>query len=166
MTLIRSFIASSLVLLFSLSTLYGQNSTPELDHKVISFSDSVAFADFQDAELDNYYPDLMRPENQNGDAEEIIKAWSSIHQKIFTFLNQEGFEWESDDPRIQIVNRIYFNPDGTVKHYFFRVLNNSVNQEKRMEFRSILEKYFDELKIDLIQSSIFAQCGKSSYPNS
>ncbi|MFN1834665.1 hypothetical protein AB2B38_005330 [Balneola sp. MJW-20] len=165
-----SFKRTSLLTLIGLILLsfpcVAQNQVPEIDHKVTSYSDAESWEDYKKADLDQYYPDLMSPENRKENFEEVYRSWGEFHQKVYSILKKEGFTWGSDDPQIYVLNKIYFNPEGEVQHYFFRILNDSVSMEKRKKFKAILESNFGELKISYSQTEVFAQCGKSAFPNS
>jgi hypothetical protein len=61
--------------------------------------------------------------------------------------------------------RIYFNPDGSVKAHLFRVFNDSVSDEKAEEFSDLLQEFGKTARINTARKEPFAQCGKISYAN-
>jgi hypothetical protein len=153
-------------LLLSVSPdLFAQNDPSLLRTKVVSFSDKAALSEYVEAELDTKYPNLMSPENQKNNSEEIMSAWKEIHQQVYGLTVASGFDWGVPDENIQLLHKIYFDKEGKVEYYFFRVFNDDVSEEKKKAFQDLLDRHLHQLSISFSQDTRFAQCGKSAYPN-
>ena len=134
--------------------------------RVVNFDNKIAFNDMQALDLDSTYLNLLDPRYSDAsEYEPIIKSWTDFHQKVSQFMEEESFKWEVTDSTISIVNRIYFDKNGNIEHYFFRVLTPSITTKKRAEFEKVLQKFSKNTKIDLSRESPFAQCGKTKYLN-
>jgi len=134
--------------------------------KVVNFDNKIAFNDLLALNLDSTYLNLLDPGYSNeSEYKTIIKSWTDFHQKVSQFMEEESFKWEVTDSTISIVNRIYFDKNGNIDYYFFRVLTPSITTEKRAKFEKVLQKFSENTKIGLSRESPFAQCGKTKYLN-
>ena len=135
-------------------------------HKVVNFDNSTEFKAFRELNLDSTYMNLLDPKNTTElEYKAVIQSWSEFHQKVSKFIKQENFHWEVPDSTISIVNRIYFNKNGTVDYYGFKILNQSIPAEKRKEYENVLQKFSESIKLDLPRDKKYAQCGKIKYMN-
>jgi len=150
----------------------GNNSTPvfaqvnEAEPKIINFDNKTEFKEYRKLNLDSLYPNLLDPsKSSEKEFKEVVKSWSELHQKVSSFMKDEDFVWSVEDSTISIVNKIYFNKNGTIDYFFFRILNPSIPDSKKMEFASVLQKFSESIIINLNRDSKYAQCGKTKYIN-
>ncbi|MDB4158058.1 hypothetical protein N9609_01060 [bacterium] len=134
--------------------------------KVVNANDKIAFAEFRELNLDSTYTNLLDPRNVTESEYKIVtESWSEFHKKVSKFIKEENFKWEVPDSTISIVNRIYFDKNGTIDYYGFKILNPSISAEKNEEFKKVLEKFSKEIKLELKRDKQYAQCGKTKYLN-
>lgn len=134
--------------------------------KIISANNKLAFTEFRALNLDSTYTNLLDPKNvTESEYKAVTESWSEFHQKVLKFIKEENFKWEVTDSTISIVNRIYFDKNGTIDYYAFKILNTSIPSEKRAEYEKVLQKFSKEVKLDLQRNEQFAQCGKIKYQN-
>ncbi len=146
------------------STVFGQGD--KTNPKVINFDNKTEFNDYQKLNLDSLYPNLLDPsKSSEKEYKAVIKSWSEFHQKVSSFMKNESFTWSVEDSTISIVNKIYFNKNGMVDYFFFRILNPSISDSKKTEFESVLQKFSRSVIMDLTRDSKYAQCGKTKYLN-
>ena len=152
--------------------LYGCKKAPEKkdqiakEPKVVNFDNKLAFQEFSKMNLDSTYINLLDPRNvSESEHKSVIKSWTEFHQKVSKFIKEENFKWEVPDSTISVLNRIYFDKNGNIDYYAFKILNPSIAAEKQSEFENILEKFSKEIKLDLKRDEQYAQCGKTKYLN-
>lgn len=134
--------------------------------KVVNFDNELAFTEFRALNLDSSYTNLLDPRNVTESEYKAVKAsWSEFHKQVSKFIKEENFNWEVPDSTISIVNRIYFDKNGTIDYYAFKILNPSIPAEKRSEFENVLKKFSKEIKLNLKRDEQYAQCGKTKYLN-
>jgi hypothetical protein len=137
-----------------------------IETKVVNADDKIAFTEYRELNLDSSYTNLLDPRNVTESEYKDVKAsWSEFHKKVSKFIKEENFKWEVPDSTISIVNRIYFDKNGTIDYYAFKILNPSIPAEKRIEFEKILKKFSKEIKLELKRNEQYAQCGKTKYLN-
>jgi len=143
---------------------FGQSSNKA--PKVVSFENKVAFDEMKKMNLDSIYSNLLNPRNvTESEYKVVIKSWSKFHQKVSKYIKEEKFTWEVQDSIIKISNRIYFDKNGNVEYYSFRIQNPNVTPEKRLEYEKLLLKFSEKEKVDLQRDNKFAQCGNIKYLN-
>jgi len=120
---------------------------------------------FQSLSLDDDHPNLLNPEISADDIDQVRQSWGSLHQQIGSFLKENQFDWEVEGDDIAIVHKIYFTPEGQMRHYFFRVINEEVTLEKRQEYAQLLMEFSKKHVLDLDREEPYAQCGKTRYAN-
>ena len=133
--------------------------------RVFNFQDKEEFTAYQSLNLDESYPNLLDPQISKSDHNAVIESWSDFHQRIGTFLSDNEFTWGVEDKSISIVQKIYFEPNGRIKYYFFRVLNENVTNEKLGQFANLIAEFAETNRIDFQTDTSFAQCGKTKYMN-
>ncbi len=132
---------------------------------VFNFDDQRQLSAYTSLDLDASYPNLLNPEISVTDYKTVLKSWTELHQEIDAYLRRNNFSWGVEDESISILQKIYFEPDGDIDYYFFRVLNPRVSPEKKEQFADLLAEFAQSHQIDLKRDQIFAQCGKTKYPN-
>ena len=143
---------------------FGQNS--DKAPVVVSFENKIAFNEMKKLNLDSIYPNLLNPRNvTESEYKSVTKSWSEFHQKMSKYIKEEEFTWEVQDSTIKISNRIYFDKNGNVEYYSFRIQNSNVTSEKRLEYEKLLLKFSEKEKVDLQRDNKFAQCGNIKYRN-
>lgn len=134
--------------------------------KVVSGNNVIAYNELKKMNLDSAYTNLLDPRNVTESEYKIVTAsWSEFHKKASQFIKEENFKWEVPDSTITILNRIYFDKNGTIDYYIFKIRNSSVSAEKRDEYEKVLQKFSKEVKLDLKRDEKYAQCGKIKYMN-
>ena len=134
--------------------------------KVVSFDNKMAFKEFKKLNLDSLYSNLLDPRKVTKEERQVvIKSWSKFHEKISEYTKKENFKWEVLDSTVKISNKIYFDKNGNVQYYYFKILNPNVTSEKRIEYEKLLLKFSVNEKIDLQRENKFAQCGNIKYRN-
>lgn len=145
---------------------YKEDSSISKQPIVISFNNKAAFNKFKTLNLDSTYTNLLDPRNVSpSEYQEVTAAWSNFHNKVNNYLHEINFKWEVTDSAITVFNRIYFDKNGAVDYYAFKVLNPGVSEEKQLEFEKILKQFSNEKTLNLKRDSQFAQCGKTKYIN-
>lgn len=133
---------------------------------VISFNNKAVFNKFKTLNLDSTYTNLLDPRNVSpSEYQEVTAAWSDFHNKVNNYLYEIDFKWEVTDSAITVFNKIYFDKNGAVDYYAFKVLNPGVSEEKQIEFEKILKQFSKEKTLNLKRDNQFAQCGKTKYIN-
>ena len=133
--------------------------------RVFNFQDKEEFSVYTSLNLDESYPNLLDPQISKSDHITVIESWSDLHQRIGAFLSDNEFTWGVEDKSISILQKIYFEPNGKIEYYFFRVLNENVTNEKLEQFANLIAEFAETNRIDLQMDTSFAQCGKTKYLN-
>lgn len=113
--------------------------------------------------LDETHPNLLSPEISVSDFDKILEAWSNLHNEIGRYLNANDFNWQVDENEINILHKFYFDPNGNIKTYFFRILNNEVSDSKRKEYARLILAFAKDYQLPLKRDAQYAQCGKTRY---
>ncbi|UOB18477.1 hypothetical protein [Abyssalbus ytuae] len=163
---------STLCILFILAIISCKQKTTEKETPamkeptVVSLDDQLAFNELKKLKLDSTYTNLLDPRNvTEAEFKTVRKSWVEFHKKVSAFIKEENFKWEVPDSTIFIVNKIYFDKNGAIDYYAFRILNDSVPETKREEYEKVLQKFSKEIKINLQRDEQFAQCGNTKYLN-
>lgn len=158
-----------LLFIFGLFVCNGQESTysnKENQPQVINRDNLDAVKKFREMDLDSFYDDLLNPNNvSEAERKEVVKSWSDFHKKIIAYLKESNFDWNSDEESIRINNRIYFEKDGSVNYYVYKIENSTISEQTKQEFHSVLERFVSENKINFTKDKVFAQCGMVEYTN-
>ena len=134
--------------------------------KIVSGNNEMAYNEIKKLNLDSTYTNLLDPRNvSESEYKIVVESWSEFHKKVSQFIKEENFKWEVPDSTITIFNRIYFDKNGTIDYYTFKIKNPSVSSEKQAEYEKVLQKFSKEVKLDLKRSEQYAQCGKTKYLN-
>lgn len=115
--------------------------------------------------LDDQYANLLNPQVSNDEFKTVYSSWGDFHKEIGKYINQENFNWEVADSTITLVNKIYFDKEGKVEHFLFKVRNENVSNAKKEEYQQLLNKFIEDKKVNLKRDKQFAQCGKVKYKN-
>ncbi|HLV13749.1 MAG TPA: hypothetical protein VKY41_01115 [Xanthomarina sp.] len=148
-----------------------QNSTEKVtedikEPKIVSANNEMAYNEIKKLNLDSTYTNLLDPRNvSEPEYKMVMKSWSEFHKNISQFLIDENFKWEVPDSTITIFNRIYFDKNGTIDYFTFKIKTPSVSDEKQTEYEKILLKFSKQVKLNLKRPEQYAQCGKTKYLN-
>ena len=157
---------SSLWILLIIGLISCKQKTTEKEPKVVSGTNEIAYNEIKKMNLDSTYTNLLNPRNVSESEYKIVaESWSEFHKNVSKFIEQEKFEWEVPDSTITILNRIYFDKNGNIDYYTFKIKNPSVSPEKIAEYEKALQKFSKEVKLDLKRNEKYAQCGKIKYIN-
>ena len=130
-----------------------------------NYDNKQELTEYRELNLDETHPNLLNPQISTSDYNSVIKSWKDLHQRIGNHLSNKKFTWEVEDSYINIVQKIYFKPNGEIKYIFFNVLNPNVTQEKKEQFAKLISDFANTNRIDFKLDKSFAQCGKIKYTN-
>ncbi len=134
--------------------------------KVVSAHNKIALKEIRELYLDSTYTNLLDPRNvTESEYKDVTKSWTEFHKKVLKFIEEEDFKWDVPDSMITIANRIYFDKNGTIDYYTFKIRNPSISAEKSAEYEKVLQKFCKEITLDLKRNENFAQCGNIKYVN-
>ena len=138
------------------------------DYKILVFNliekNERIKADFLKMNLDANHPNLLSPNISKNDLAMVYKSWTKLHSELNDFLNEKGFSWGVSSEKIKLFNKIYFNKNGKVKVYAFRIFD-PISDETVIEYKKLVKLFFKDTKISINKKADFAQCGKISLPN-
>jgi len=161
-----------LALIYFLSVSIGckteteQANIAEMDgRKVFSANNSDELSAYGELKLDSIYPNLLDPTVSGDSITSVMNSWMLLHQAISTQLDRNSFSWQSQDSIIEILHKIYFNEDGQIDYYLFRVFNESVNDSIVSAFSVEIDSFTNNFIMQLDMDRNYAQCGKTSYMN-
>ena len=112
--------------------------------------------------LDNVYPDAMG--NDRGtpvfeSSEEVSKAWQKMLQDISSFLRKKE---EMRQININIFQRVYFNKDGKVDYYLYKIINLAeLTEEQVQQVADLLNEFVKDYQFSLSADKGFVQCGRA-----
>ncbi len=133
--------------------------------KIFDFDNKTELSDYERLSLDKDHPNLLNPEISKNEMNTVIDSWTALHQNIGKYLHENDFEWQVEDEQIMIVHKFYFNPDGKIHTYFFKILNEGISDSQREKYSELIVEFAKSNKIGLTRDSQFAQCGKTKYLN-
>jgi hypothetical protein len=164
-TFCTPFFLSLSFLLIGTGTLQGLFAQAPAAIPVYNMSDEEQLATYGKLDLDATHPNLLSPQLSEDRFEEVLEAWKGIHQQIGNHLKEQEFQWGSEAESISILHKIYFQADGQISHYGFRIMNPDVSDQAQQEFGRLLATFLPQQTIEIERASTFAQCGKTRYPN-
>ncbi|WGH77037.1 hypothetical protein P8625_07850 [Tenacibaculum tangerinum] len=133
---------------------------------IINLEDEVALNKIKKLELDTKYKNLLNAQLTTAkEYETVMKSWSGFHTQVGKILKENNFDWEVRDSAVKILNKIYFNKDGEINYMAFKVMNESVTDDKKEAYKKILSDNVSKLTIALERNEQYAQCGKVKYVN-
>lgn len=152
-----------LVLICLLLAISCSNKT---ESKVLIFNvdDDSAKVELLKMELDKKHPNLLNPAISAKNYDLVLSSWTELHKELNTFLSENNFNWDVEEEKIKILNKIYFDKNGKVKVYVFRILSKNA-EKKSDDYGKLMSVFLKEMKISIVRDSAFAQCGKISLPN-
>jgi hypothetical protein len=143
-----------------------QSNQVEKEPKIVNGINEIAYNKIKKMNLDSTYTDLLDRRNvSESEYKIVVESWYEFHKKVSQFIKKENFKWEVPDSTITILNRIYFDKSGTIDYYLFRIRNASVSAEKQTEYQKVLQKFSEEVTLNLKRVEKYAQCGKIKYLN-
>ncbi|CAL2102713.1 conserved protein of unknown function [Tenacibaculum sp. 190130A14a] len=119
---------------------------------------------FLKLDLDKNHQNLLNPAVSKDSLKSVYQSWVKLHTDLNVFLGEKKFNWGLEKTQIKLFNKIYFNKEGRIKTYAFRVYD-SISKEKADEFKKLIKDFAQEVKIKIKRENAFAQCGKISLPN-
>jgi len=131
---------------------------------VFNVGDDKTRVELIEMELDKKHPNLLNPSISKKNYDSVLGSWTELHKELNDFLNKNNFEWDVNEEKIKIFNKIYFDKSGKVKVYAFRILNRNA-AKKSDEYGQLMLKFLKGIKISIARDFDFAQCGKISLPN-
>lgn len=161
------------LLLCTLITLFGhavfaqelvQMQIKEVKAVVVDLASDDRPARLNLEHLDKLHTNLLDPSASGDQFEAVIASWTNFHEQIVAYLDEVGFNWGVETDYVKLFHRFYFNSDGTVACYIFKVFDEQVSEATRESYKNHLEDFLKVHPIDLKRAYLFAQCGKSSYP--
>jgi hypothetical protein len=143
-----------------------QSNEVQKEPKIVNGINEIAYNEIKKMNLDSTYTDLLDRRNvSESEYKIVVESWYEFHKKVSQFIKKENFKWEVPDSTITILNRIYFDKSGTIDYYLFRIRNASVSAEKQTEYQKVLQKFSEEVTLNLKRVEKYAQCGKIKYLN-
>lgn len=149
-----------IIMIFGLQTNAQENNI-----KVYDVAQEESRAKFEALDLDKNHPNLLNPDISKNEIDKVIGSWTELHQDIAKYLKTNDFEWGVEDPEVMLLHKFYFEPDGKIKTYFFRVFNEEVSDARREEYSKLITEFVRTHRIAITQDFQFAQCGKTKYIN-
>lgn len=119
---------------------------------------------FLNLNLDVSHPNLLSPLVSKDSLQVVYNSWVKLHTDLNAFLKQNKFDWGVDKQNIKLFNKIYFNKNGHIKTYAFRIYD-SISEEKENEYKKLIKEFARKVEISIKRNENFAQCGKISLPN-
>lgn len=160
--------ASSFVIFFVFGSLLFScvDSKDTIEVLVVNLKEesSVEKENFLQLNLDGSHPNLLNPSISKDSLEVVYNSWMKLHTDLNDFLKQRKFEWGIDKQNIKLFNKIYFNENGCIKAYAFRIYD-SISKEKENEYKKLIKDFTRKVKISIRREESFAQCGKILLPN-
>lgn len=136
------------------------------EKRVMNLEIATDLKKVKELNLDENHANLLNTRTSSKEEQqEVMSSWKNFHQQVGDILKEEKFSWGIGDSNVTMVNKVYFNKNGNVTYYMFRVINESVSLEKRKEFENIMMNHIDNIRIDLQRDTQFSQCGKVKYQN-
>lgn len=162
------FIAISISGILSCKSPSENQSKPpvkEVSLKVFNVDNREEMAQFDKLNMDKTHPNMLDPRNSKSENEKIKASWIDLHQSIGNYLAENNFSWGVEDQAIKMFQKIYFEPNGQLKTYTFKIVNRSISAEKKEEFGNLIAGFAKTHKVNYSMDKPFAQCGKTSYQN-
>lgn len=139
---------------------------PKESPMVVGVHDIIQFERFKKKGLDTQFDNLLNPKFSTKEVyAEVVNSWRGFHTNVQKVLKEYKFDWKVDDTAITIVNKIYFNKNGTIKYYLVNIKNDAISNETKDQFVKLLEENLSKLSIGLQRDQQFSQCGKIKYKN-
>lgn len=137
----------------------------EHNNRVYNLDDKEQSEKAKQLKLDDAYANLLNPQVSKDEFKAVYGSWSDFHKEIGEYIKQENFNWGVADSTITLVNKIYFDKEGKVEHFLFKVWNEKVSNDKKAEYQLLLNKFIENSGVNLKRDKQFAQCGKVKYIN-
>ena len=132
--------------------------------RIYDFDNNDLRAEYTKLGLDSTHANLLNPRISQTDFDQIMKTWTDLHENIVEHLDRNGFTWQTKERNIEIPHKFYFEPNGKIKSYFFRVYNEDATPAKRREYARLISGFAKSQRIEFKSTTQFAQCGKTKYP--
>ena len=133
--------------------------------KVFNFGNEQELAAYNKLNLDKNHPNLLNPQISKREYNKVLNSCTNLHQRIGKYLSKNKFDWGVKENSITLVQKIYFNSEGKIENYFFKVLDENVTEGKKEQFANLVLNFAEKNKIQFESNGKFAQCGKTKYLN-
>ncbi|SED37387.1 hypothetical protein SAMN04487765_0026 [Tenacibaculum sp. MAR_2010_89] len=158
-----------IIVLFFMFLVFGCNTKKDKkDTEVLVFNlkdqTEKEKINFLKLKLDESHQNLLNPSISKDSIGKVYKSWSELHNNLYKFLVKNNFNWGVKKKNIKLFNKIYFNKDGGIKVYAFRIYD-SVSEINTQKYKKLIKEFAKEVKVSIKKSDDFAQCGKISLPN-
>ena len=163
---LKSLLLLGLVIISSFAFTYSNQDSGELIVKkprIYNFDNEIEFEEFVNLKLDKTHENLLDPQVSKSEIADVMQSWRDLHRKCGEYLKERSFDWGVESGTVSIFQKIYFDSDGSIENYFFKVQNEDISFEKKEEFSAILETFCETYRIKLQRNKPFAQCGKTRY---
>ena len=159
-----SLIAILICLVFNVCS---QTKPSELSQHFCYSFDEAKIKGISIKELDSIYQSAFNAADTSRSVfkeEEVLNKFQEEYVKMLrsfgTFLSENDFKWETSTKGF---NRIYFNADGSIDYFLFRINEENFPEERLNEFQRILNLFIQEYKLDITAPKKFVQCGGINY---
>jgi len=133
---------------------------------VIAANDSIAYGNFKRKNIKKAYGNILDSQNHTQkEYDSLVSKWTVFLKKISVFMKERNFKWDVPDSVIKVRNQIYFDKDGKVDYYTFKILTPGVSPQKQEEFSRILREFSKQTKLNIIKNTKYKQCGTSLFLN-
>ncbi len=153
----------AVVLLLLLNTLTSAQAQSQKAPQVFNAALKEDVVSYKRLNLDDTHPNLLDPSIAKEDHQKFIASWTDLHKSIGDYLEQENFSWGNESKSVSIWQKIYFNPNGKVTHYFYNINDPKISLEKKAEFGRLVSDYVSGFGLSITRPEQFAQCGKTRY---
>ena len=112
--------------------------------------------------LDDTCPNLLDPRISKDEINEVNNAWIDLNKNLGNYLIKQDFTWGM---KIKVWHKFYFDKDGKLNKYFFNLLEDNIEKEKREQYKTLVKEFAVNYKLPITKDSPFAQCGKGAFYN-
>jgi hypothetical protein len=93
--------------------------------------------------------------------DEIMKAWTEMLQDISSFLRKKEEMRKID---IHVFQRVYFNKDGKIDYYLYKIRNSEqISEEQILQINEFLNDFVENYQFSLSADRNFVQCGMAKF---
>lgn len=115
-------------------------------------------------ELDERYTPGMSNNPQvgafNDRSDDYLIAYQSFLQELMLYLSENDLVW---DKPVRCFNRIYFNDNGQVDHFFYNFKEGEISTHDEQKFKKLLKEFIKEARFGLDPGQAFSQCSPVVY---
>jgi len=159
--ILKSIIVISVII--EIISCKGKNENKKV--RVFNFDNKIELYEYNKLKLNETHPNLLNPEISKSEYSTIAQSWINLNQNIGKYLSNKKFTWGVKDSTITVIQKFYFNKEGEITNYFFRLKNKNISKEKKEQFANLISDFAKDNKINLKKDKSFAQCGNAKYIN-